>query len=49
MLFRSGLTLALGLTEAMGGTLAVDSVPGEGTTVTMTLRLAGQQSAPPGS
>mgnify|MGYP006283981977 CR=1 FL=1 len=37
-----GLTLALGLTEAMGGTLAVDSVPGEGTTVTLTLRLAGQ-------
>lgn len=35
-----GLSLALGLTEAMGGSLTVDSDPGEGTTVTVVLRRA---------
>ena len=32
-----GLSLALGLTEAMGGTLTVDSAPGVGTTVRVVL------------
>ncbi|MGQ0574207.1 MAG: ATP-binding protein [Pseudonocardia sp.] len=38
-----GLTLARGLTEAMGGRLTVDSTPGRGTTVAVTLPAA----APP--
>ena len=40
-----GLSLALALTEAHGGTLDMASVPGQGTTVSLSLPLKPQENA----
>jgi signal transduction histidine kinase len=44
-----GLSIVRGILDALGGTIAVDSVPGEGTTFTLTLPIAATGSIIPGS
>jgi signal transduction histidine kinase len=44
-----GLSIVRGILDAIGGTIAVDSVPGEGTTFTLTLPIAATGSLIPSS